>query len=192
MVQYQMPLSLPLLIFLENFRFIWVSLFCLQLCEYVNVFIGRQERILVVSEHHPKSLKSLIKSNNNNNANTNNNSTSNSDSGSNNNDTDNGNSNSNKIDEEFVGKIAYEILQALCYLNENGMVHRNLSSENVLLDSQNNVKLADYGLYYMTSYGKNVAFAIGDLCYLAPEVIARGYTSLSNRNLIFGLLELFC
>ncbi|XP_050428311.1 TBC domain-containing protein kinase-like protein [Adelges cooleyi] len=65
----------------------------------------------------------------------------------------------------------HEVLLALSYLNSNGLVHRFLTPENILLDEQDNVKLFNYGLYYMTNNGKNISFPIGKLKYTAPEVL---------------------
>lgn len=63
-----------------------------------------------------------------------------------------------------------EILLGLEYLNANGIVHRSLSPSNILFDADGNVKLFNYGLYFMSNNGKNVSFPIGSPKYTAPEV----------------------
>lgn len=60
-----------------------------------------------------------------------------------------------------AAKIAYQVLLALDYLNERGIVHRMLSPDNVLLNEAGDVKLFNYGLYHMTSNGVDVEFPIG-------------------------------
>jgi len=63
------------------------------------------------------------------------------------------------------------VLTALTYLNNNGIVHRFLTPQYILLDDEDNVKLCNFGLYYMTNSGKNITFPIGKLKYTAPEVL---------------------
>lgn len=58
-------------------------------------------------------------------------------------------------------KIAYQVLQALDYLNQHGIVHRMLSPDNILVSENGNVKLFNYGLYHMTNNGVDVEFPIG-------------------------------
>lgn len=60
-----------------------------------------------------------------------------------------------------VIKIAHQVLKALAYLNSNGIVHRALCAENILLDEKGDVKLFNYGLYHMTNNGLDVEFPIG-------------------------------
>uniref|UniRef100_A0A3Q2DFP7 TBC domain-containing protein kinase-like protein n=1 Tax=Cyprinodon variegatus TaxID=28743 RepID=A0A3Q2DFP7_CYPVA len=75
---------------------------------------------------------------------------------------------------QTVLQIAYEVLEALQFMNKHGLVHRALSPNNVLMDCKGNVKLAKFGLYHMTDHGADVDFPIGHPSYLAPEVIALG------------------
>ncbi|XP_072481135.1 TBC domain-containing protein kinase-like protein isoform X1 [Notamacropus eugenii] len=77
--------------------------------------------------------------------------------------------------------IAFEVLQGLQYMNQHGMVHRALSPHNILLDQEEHIKLAKFGLYHMTAHGVDVDFPIGYPSYLAPEVIAQGITKPSDH-----------
>ncbi|KAJ8931513.1 hypothetical protein NQ314_015586 [Rhamnusium bicolor] len=60
---------------------------------------------------------------------------------------------------EDTKRIAYQILSGLNELHKRKVIHRNLSSDNVLLQ-ENNIKLFNYGLYYMTDNGRLVSFPI--------------------------------
>lgn len=77
--------------------------------------------------------------------------------------------------------VWFQILDALCFLNNEAIVHRNLSPENVLLlrsDSGDyEVKLFDYGTYYMTDNGKLLEAFLGNISYVAPEVFLYGEDS---------------
>ncbi|XP_043192085.1 TBC domain-containing protein kinase-like protein [Amphibalanus amphitrite] len=74
-------------------------------------------------------------------------------------------------------RLAWELLQALHHLHQHQVVVRNLSTSTVRLAADGAVKLSQYGLYYMTRDGELVAFPIGDVAYLAPEVLASGLTT---------------
>ncbi|CAG9823731.1 unnamed protein product [Phaedon cochleariae] len=75
------------------------------------------------------------------------------------------------IDE--IKHIVYQILQGLNELHTRNIVHRNLSTENILCQD-NNVKLFNYGLYHLTDNGKLVSFPIIQLLYAAPEIYLDG------------------
>ncbi|KAE8688211.1 putative receptor-like protein kinase [Hibiscus syriacus] len=71
-------------------------------------------------------------------------------------------------------KIAIDVARALEYLHENcnpPVVHRDIKSSNILLDSNFNAKLSDFGLAVTTeSQNKNVELS-GTLGYVAPEYL---------------------
>jgi len=73
-----------------------------------------------------------------------------------------------------ITNIAFDVLHGLSFLNAQGIVHRNLSPENILLTPKGHVKLSRSGLYYMTGFGAHVAFPIGCPEFTAPEVILSG------------------
>ncbi|XP_071263802.1 TBC domain-containing protein kinase-like protein [Salvelinus alpinus] len=86
------------------------------------------------------------------------------------------------VSPERVLQIAYEALEGLEFMNKHGMVHRALNAQNVLMDGKGKVKLAKFGLYYMTDHGADVDFPIGYPSYLAPEVIAQGSVHRSDPS----------
>jgi serine/threonine protein kinase len=66
-----------------------------------------------------------------------------------------------KWDVEEIVQLLHQILQALAYLEENGIVHRALNPENIMFGSSGEAKLYNYGLFYMTGEGNFISFPIG-------------------------------
>lgn len=86
-------------------------------------------------------------------------------------------------------KIFYQAVNGLNHIhNKAGFVHHNLEPANVLLDDNFNVKLFNYGLYYMSRNDDDeefVSFPIGNLRYLAPERILGNHGNFKSD--IFSL-----
>ncbi|XP_058075298.1 probably inactive leucine-rich repeat receptor-like protein kinase IMK2 [Magnolia sinica] len=69
-------------------------------------------------------------------------------------------------------KIAIGAARGLCYLHTNENIHGNLTSSNILIDDDNNAKIADFGLSRLmtTAANSNVIATAGALGYRAPEL----------------------
>ncbi|KAK9079519.1 hypothetical protein SSX86_001191 [Deinandra increscens subsp. villosa] len=85
-------------------------------------------------------------------------------------------------------------LLGLEYLHEHckqAVIHRDLKSSNILLDSRFNAKLSDFGLAVMDGANKNIKLS-GTLGYVAPEYLLDGKLTDKSDVYAFGvvLLEL--
>ncbi|XP_071848772.1 TBC domain-containing protein kinase-like protein [Apostichopus japonicus] len=83
-------------------------------------------------------------------------------------------------DENNFLRLAYETIEGLAHIHDNGFVHRNLHPKNILLDTEGRVKLSNYAVYYITGCGADVNFPVGYPAYMAPEVLMAGPSSSSS------------
>ncbi|RDY03643.1 putative receptor-like protein kinase [Mucuna pruriens] len=93
-------------------------------------------------------------------------------------------------------KIALDTARGLKYLHEHcypPVIHRDLKSSNILLDTKFNAKLSDFGLAITNgSQNKNNIKLSGTLGYVAPEYLLDGKLTDKSDVYAFGvvLLEL--
>ncbi|XP_033115912.1 testis-specific serine/threonine-protein kinase 3-like [Anneissia japonica] len=64
-----------------------------------------------------------------------------------------------------------EILEVVEYFHEEGIAHRDLKCENILLDQNNHVKLSDFSFARNCKSGDKCSTFCGTLEYIAPEVL---------------------
>ncbi|PSS02776.1 Legume lectin domain protein [Actinidia chinensis var. chinensis] len=96
-------------------------------------------------------------------------------------------------------KIVQGLASALLYLHEEWeqcVVHRDVKSSNVMLDSNFNAKLGDFGLARLVDHekGSQTTVLAGTMGYLAPECVVTGKASKETDVYSFGVvaLEIAC
>ncbi|WOG82678.1 hypothetical protein DCAR_0101844 [Daucus carota subsp. sativus] len=95
--------------------------------------------------------------------------------------------------------IAQGLASVLLYLHEEWeqcVVHRDIKSSNVMLDSSFNAKLGDFGLARLVDHDKGAQTTIvaGTRGYMAPECFITGQASRESDVFSFGVvaLEIAC
>lgn len=73
---------------------------------------------------------------------------------------------------EFRGRVLRPLLKALAYLHQQGILHRDVKPENILVVRDGAIKLCDFG-FSINSYDERPKSYVGTLEYMAPEILEK-------------------
>lgn len=88
-----------------------------------------------------------------------------------------------KFEECVVSSLTRQTLCGLSYLHREGILHRDLKADNILLDLDGTCKISDFGISKKTDniYGNDITNSMqGSVFWMAPEVIrsqGQGYSA---------------
>ena len=101
-----------------------------------------------------------------------------------------------KFKEEVLKKWWNQLVSALSYTHQKDIVHRDIKPGNIFIDTNNNVKLLDFGIakvresIYATQILSFTGSKLGTLMYMSPEQI-RDSKSVDYRTDIYSLAVTF-
>ncbi|XP_057841866.1 serine/threonine-protein kinase PEPKR2 [Cryptomeria japonica] len=78
--------------------------------------------------------------------------------------------------EREAADLIKQLVGVIQHCHEMGVVHRDIKPENVLLTSDGQMKLSDFGLSVHVANAQNLSGLVGSAAYVAPEVLAGKYT----------------
>ncbi|XP_023240611.1 aurora kinase-like [Centruroides sculpturatus] len=74
------------------------------------------------------------------------------------------------IAERKAKVFAAQVASAIMYIHRNGIIHRDISSNNVMLDVYKGAQVIDFGL---STYERNPRDFCGTLAFMCPEILQR-------------------
>ena len=91
------------------------------------------------------------------------------------------------LDPKAAAAVAFEVAAALAFAHRDGIVHRDVKPQNVLLSSDGHVKVTDFGIATMMGAGSSAGLTetgtvVGTASYLSPEQ-ARGEPTDARSDL---------
>ncbi|KAF3676731.1 hypothetical protein CQW23_10133 [Capsicum baccatum] len=100
-----------------------------------------------------------------------------------------------KLAFKVVVQLALDLARGLCYLHSEKIVHRDVKTENMLLDRNRTLKIADFGVARVEASNPNdMTGETGTLGYMAPEVLNGNPYNRKCDVYSFGicLWEIYC
>ena len=77
------------------------------------------------------------------------------------------------IDQKSILLILKGIVEGLCYLHQNNIIHRDITPENIMIYNDYDIKITDFGIskiYQIYDDKFNPQTIIGKLDYISPEI----------------------
>lgn len=91
-----------------------------------------------------------------------------------------------QIPESLIKTIIYQVSSGLAYMHKHGFFHRDIKPENILINSKNNVKIADFGLAREVRSLPPFTNYVSTRWYRAPEILLES-TNYNSPCDIFAL-----
>ena len=72
-----------------------------------------------------------------------------------------------------VVEVLVQVLEALSYAHSQGVIHRDIKPQNVLVNGRGRAKLTDFGVAYRAGDTRltQIGYAVGTPGYIAPEIL---------------------
>ena len=83
---------------------------------------------------------------------------------------------------------AVQAAKAIEYLQDMGVIHKDVKSDNYLISSNGTLKLADFGLSKWTERTLNDATHRGTIAYMAPEIFTDNILSMKFDIFAYGVV----
>lgn len=97
-----------------------------------------------------------------------------------------------KFEEPVVSSLTRQTLMGLAYLHSEGILHRDLKADNILLDLDGTCKISDFGISKRSAnpYNNDITNSMqGSVFWMAPEVIRAQSQAMTDPSADHGGLD---
>ena len=77
------------------------------------------------------------------------------------------------FEEQKAARLMYRVLQALNHIHSNGVVHRDMKPDNIMVGEDGEPKIIDFGLSREIGGEVDQGVLVGSKMFMAPEIIER-------------------
>lgn len=86
-----------------------------------------------------------------------------------------------KLKEDQAKYIFKQLIEGIRYVNYKGILHRDIKLDNILLTSEGEIRICDFGVSKLVREGEIMTEQCGTPAYIAPEVFeGRGYEGFQS------------
>lgn len=78
-----------------------------------------------------------------------------------------------RLDEDVAKNLFKQVVDGIDYLHRKNIVHRDIKLENLMLTSENKVKIIDFGFSVKIPKDKTLGVFCGTPSYMAPELASK-------------------
>jgi serine/threonine protein kinase len=75
------------------------------------------------------------------------------------------------IPDELLTDYFNQLINGLCYLHQNNIMHRDVKPENIFVLEKNQLKYGDLGISRMATSSRKLTQLVGSTNYMSPEVV---------------------
>jgi serine/threonine protein kinase len=94
-----------------------------------------------------------------------------------------------KLNEEYKIQLVRKIAGGMCHLHKHNIVHRDLAARNILLTSEGDPKISDFGMSrFLQETEGQTASNFGPIRWMAPESIGQHKYSKQSDVWMFGIV----
>lgn len=95
--------------------------------------------------------------------------------------------------ESEAKQLLFVVAEALQYLHERDIVHRDIKAENILINRHRQVKLIDFGFSLRCRKNATIDTFCGTPTYMAPEIVSKidhcpVYTDMWSLGILFYVM----
>jgi serine/threonine protein kinase len=87
-----------------------------------------------------------------------------------------------RLTESVARRVVFQCILGLQHLHRNGIIHRDVKPDNILLGDDSVAKLSDFGTCKSTIHASTgtTTTVVGTVCYMSPESIAGSFSTGSD------------